>query len=307
MTWTKAEDARCLAILNELVDHAQPTGENNMAESEKDPPEGAPDPKKASTPSADSGTREPKKECIDSKKDDKKDVVARSVAILGLIVSGANVYFTQFQPADLSVFVAPTMSVYYQKNGSLGVHVPVGFTNSSGRGGAILRARLFLGRGKDKLPYEQEWTGFSDTSSQTIKESDVIPVAVAATSVVGKIIQFKWPSDPHKSSDKDTDTTLLLTPGHYTFELRLWTADTDKPGITIRKPFTIDTTDWATLSERRQQRCNAIWPIAFDTTPPAKVASHPDPVLTGCAPPQESNRPPPTSCAECPPAACNPR
>ena len=193
-------------------------------------------------------------------------VAALGVSIISLIVAATNFYFTQWREPSLEGFVAPTMFVYYQLNGHIGLHVPVGFINKTARGGAVLRARLLVGRADDDKTFELEWTGFSETSSgnPSYIVTEPGPVAVGSTSVVGKVIQFKWPADWPADSPE-----LLLLQGKYHLEIQLWTEDTSSPSVSVQRTFQVTKSTADTLLDRRQKKDNTTLAITFDAEPQA--------------------------------------
>jgi hypothetical protein len=134
----------------------------------------------------------------------------------------------------LEVFLT-TISVYYQKNERIGVYVPVGF--KSAQVGALVKARLLLAR-TDRDKIFVDWTGFSD-GKEPIGVTATSPVPVGPTSVVERIIQFKWPANARK---------FRLLPGKYNWTLQLWTRNTLDPSAAVSRTFSVDKSTADSLS-----------------------------------------------------------
>lgn len=164
---------------------------------------------------------------------------------------------SQSEESSLGVLLDPTMFVYYQRNGRLSLYVSVGFVNKSARASTVLRGRLLMRRTDSDKTFEQQWTGFSEISSgkATLEVTSAGPVTVGPTSVVGKMIQFRWPADSPE---------LLLLPGQYRWELELWTNDTGSPSISVTRTFSVEKRTADTLLARRQRQDNTYSPITFD-------------------------------------------
>jgi hypothetical protein len=172
-------------------------------------------------------------------------VAALVISLAGFLVSATNLYLTQISSPPLSVTFGPSMAMYYPRDGGFGMYLPVGFFNSGGRGGMILRTRAALHHEASSETYEFEWASFStrDPVTRDYLLGEVGPLAVPANSAVSKMVWYVWRPDARPE--------FSLAAGRYLLSLQVWTADTPQPSFTVEKAFLLSEDEATDMAERR--------------------------------------------------------
>jgi len=149
-----------------------------------------------------------------------------TIALVSIIIALTTLYLTQFRKADIEIYVADKLLVWYAPSNATGIIAPISLINRSNRLGSVARVVMIINRrDTPEQNYVIEWKQFDDlVDGLWTRISETGTLAVPANGSISKQIRFEW------TGQQD----LKFRVGTYDVDLFVWEAVGDSP-ITTRK------------------------------------------------------------------------
>lgn len=187
------------------------------------------------------------------------------ISIVSVLIAGITLFLTQLRPPQVSLYVGPSLKVYYTRGGGLSFYIPITFLNNSPRTGTVLRMSLTLFK-KDasETRYLFQWRSFSKFDPGTnswVFEEIAHAISIPGKATLAKTVWFSWP--------EEWEEKPILREGAYDVVIHRWVSE-NKPPIGENHELFISAKDLQTLETRRGQQNSTTIDLVFDR----KLAEH---------------------------------
>lgn len=159
------------------------------------------------------------------------------ISLVSLLIAGGTFFLTQLRAAKIAPYFGPNANLGYPAvGGGFSLTVPVTFTNSGSRTGAVLRSAAILWR-KDWLEerYYMQWDSFVKqdfTTRRWVTDEVAHALAIPGKSILAKNVTYGWRSD--------STPPIRLREATYCISFLYWTREGRPHQQTYEVPITAE-------------------------------------------------------------------